>query len=69
MQILDLIPQLVRASFEGDKKMIEATALMIIKKIKKEYPVIAEDIAKVLSYADVGASPTRALDLPPPTSA
>lgn len=65
MHVLELLPQLVRASFEGDKKMIEATALMIIKKIKKEYPVVAEDIAKVLSYADTGSSPTRALNLPP----
>lgn len=65
MNALELVPQLVRASFEGNKKMIEATALMIIKKIKKDYPNVAEDIAKVLSYADAGASPARALNLPP----
>lgn len=65
MNAIELVPQLVRASFEGNKKMIEATALMIIKKVKKEYPGVAEDIAKVLSYADTGASPTRALNLPP----
>lgn len=65
MNVLDLIPQLVRASFDGDKKMIEATALMIIKKIKKEFPNIAEEIAKSISCANTGVSQTRALNLPP----
>lgn len=65
MNAIELIPNLLRASLDGDKKMIEATALMIIKKIRKDYSNVADEIAKVLAYTEVGASPTRALNMPP----
>ncbi|MBE6829292.1 MAG: ATP-binding protein, partial [Ruminococcaceae bacterium] len=51
MNAFDLIPKLIRSSLEADKKNIEATALMIARKIKKDYPSAAEEIAKALAYS------------------
>lgn len=65
MTTLELIPSLLRASLDGDKKTVEASALMIVKKIKKENPEIAEEIAKILAFSGAGISPTRSLNLPP----
>lgn len=65
MNAIELIPSLLRAGLDGDKKMIEAAALMIIKKVRKDYPDVADEIAKVLAYMEAGASPTRSLNMPP----
>jgi SpoVK/Ycf46/Vps4 family AAA+-type ATPase len=66
MDAFDLLSTLVRASLESDKKNIEATALMIAKKIKKDRPDIAAEITKALSYAGLENSNTRSLNLPHP---
>lgn len=65
MIIYELIPKLIRASFDSDRKTIEAISLAIIKKIKKEYPNIAEDIAKTLSYSGLESSTARSIDMKP----
>lgn len=49
MELVDLIPKLLQASIDGDSKMLEATALMIIKKIRKENPRVAKDISQILA--------------------
>jgi len=63
--IYDLIPKLIRASFEQDRKTIEAISLAMIKKLKKQYPEVASDIAKTLSYSNAGAPIIRSIDLNP----
>ncbi|MGG1618039.1 AAA family ATPase [Paenibacillus sp. NRS-1782] len=66
--ILSMIPQLIRASFENDMRTVEAAALTLIRKLKKEEPAAAEEIAKALSYYGVGASVSRSVGIdPPPT--
>lgn len=65
MNAFDLIPKLVRSSLEADKKNIEATALMIARKIKKDYPAAAEEIAKALAYSRLDSSVTRSIDMQP----
>ncbi|MFB5267669.1 AAA family ATPase [Paenibacillus enshidis] len=66
--ILSMIPQLIRASFENDMRTVEACALTIVRRLKKEEPAIAEEIAKAISYHGVGASVTRSIGIdPPPT--
>ncbi|MBC3803349.1 AAA family ATPase [Acetobacterium fimetarium] len=65
MDAFDLIPKLVRSSLECDRKTIEATALMIAKKIKKERPEIAIEITKALSYSGYRGSMARSIDLQP----
>jgi SpoVK/Ycf46/Vps4 family AAA+-type ATPase len=61
----DLIPKLVRSSLEADKKNIEATALMIARKIKKDYPATAEEITKALAYSKLDSPVTRSIDMQP----
>ncbi|KKX52454.1 AAA family ATPase [Brevibacillus borstelensis] len=66
--ILSMIPQLVRASFENDMRTVESSSLTLIRKLKKDYPDVAEEIAKAISYHGVGAAVTRSVGIdPPPT--
>lgn len=65
MNAFDLIPKLIRSSLEADKKNIEATALMIARKIKKDYPAAAEEITKALAYSKLDSPVTRAIDMQP----
>lgn len=58
MELVDMIPKLLQASIDGDTKMLEATALMIVKKIRKENPDVAKDISQIL--AGLGASHSNA---------
>lgn len=65
MDVFDLIPKLIRSSLDSDKKSIEETALMIARKIRKEHPIVAEEIAKALAYSKIDNSVTRSMDMQP----
>ena len=65
MDVFDLVAKLVRSSLESDKKSVEATALMIAKKIKKERPDTANEITKALSYSGYDSATARSLDMSP----
>jgi SpoVK/Ycf46/Vps4 family AAA+-type ATPase len=66
--VINLLPKIIRASLEGDTRTIESSSLSIIRKIKKEYPSVAEEISKALSFHGVGASVSRSVGIePPPT--
>ena len=66
MSVYELLPRLIRACLEFDKKNTEATALMIAKKIKREHPDVSTEITKALSYSGMGSSATRSLGVTPP---
>lgn len=65
MDVFDLVAKLIRSSLEFDKKAVEATALMIAKKIKKERPDTAAEITKSLSYSGYESSTARSIDMAP----
>lgn len=65
MDAIELIPRLLRSGIEGDRKMLEATALMIVKKIRKQYPEVADEISHTLSYMGSSSAYTRSINLPP----
>ncbi|WP_281869949.1 AAA family ATPase [Brevibacillus parabrevis] len=66
--IISMIPQLIRASLENDMRTVESSSLTLIRKLKTDYPDIAEEIAKAISYHGVGAAVTRSVGIdPPPT--
>ncbi|MEL4106851.1 AAA family ATPase [Oscillospiraceae bacterium WX1] len=65
MDAIELIPKLIRSSYEGDKKTIEATSIMIARKIKKDYPEVAGEISKILAYSKFDNAAARSLDLQP----
>lgn len=65
MDAYDLLAKLIRSSLEFDKKSVEATALMISKKLKKERPDVAAEITKSLSYSGYKNVTARSLDMSP----
>lgn len=64
--VIKQIPSLVRASLEGDKRTVELSAMSIIRKIKKEYPEISDDLANVITNYSAGAPLTRSVGIEPP---
>ena len=65
MIVYELIPKLIRAALNNDKKAVESISLMIGRKIKKEYPQIASEIMQITANSSVGADTLRTLDLTP----
>ena len=65
MVVYELIPKLIRAALNNDKKAVESISLMIGRKIKKEYPQIASEIMQITANSSVGADTLRTLDLTP----
>ena len=65
MDVYELIPKLLRSSIDGDRKMMEATALMIVRKIRKDRPDVADEISQVLAYMGAASPYSRSLNLPP----
>ncbi len=63
MNAYKLIPKLVVAALDCDRKSIEALGLMISREIKKEYPEIAKEIIQSLSIDSFRAE--RSLDMQP----
>ncbi len=65
MDIIELIPKLLRAGIDGDRKMLESTSLMIIKKIRKEYPNVADEMSQALACMGTSSAYARSINLPP----
>ena len=65
MDVFELIPKLLRSSIDGDRKMMEATALMIVRKIRKDRPDVADEISQVLAYMGAASPYSRSINLPP----
>lgn len=67
MELADLIPKLLQASIDGDSKMLEATALMIVKRIRKENPDVAKDISQIIAGLGTshGSTSTRSIHFSP----
>lgn len=65
MDALELVPKLLRSGIDGDRKMMEATSLMIIKKIRKDYPHVADEISQILSYIGSSSAHARSINFPP----
>lgn len=65
MNIVELIPNLLRSSIDGDRKTLEATTLMIIRKIRKEFPSIADELSRTLVASGTQVGGTRAIGTQP----
>ncbi len=66
MEYSEILPQLIRAGLDGDKRTIEAIGLMAIKKLRRNEPTIADQIANILAHNDIGASTIRAIGFQEP---
>jgi hypothetical protein len=66
--VLAILPKLVRAAFDGDKKTLESSCITIIRSIRKAHPDVAEELGRIISFNKIGASVTRSIGLSePPT--
>ncbi|MFB6465400.1 AAA family ATPase [Cytobacillus sp. Hz8] len=62
------LPNIIRASLEGDKRTVELATMTIIRKLKKEDPSLSDELANILTTYGAGAPLTRSLGIdPPPT--
>ena len=61
----EYFPKLLRAALNNDRKNIEAIALMIGKKLKKEDPKVSAEIMKILACTNAGADVLRSIDMSP----
>lgn len=63
MDAIELVPKLLRSAINGDRKMMEATSLMIIRKVRNSYPDVADEISRTLSYVGLPSSYTRSIEM------
>lgn len=61
----DMIPKLIRAGIESDKKTIELIAVTLIRKLKKDYPTVSNEIANIIAYNNIGSSTLRSIGMQP----
>lgn len=65
MNTEELIPKLIRACLNNDRRMVEEISTMFVKFFKKNSPSIAKEIAQSLTFARNGASSIRAANVQP----
>lgn len=58
-----IIPKLLRIAFEQDMKALEKESLNLLRRYRKEEPLIAEEIKNILSNYSIGVSPYRSIGL------
>lgn len=61
----ELIPKLVRACLDNDRRLVEEISTMLVKLFKKKQPDIAREISRSLTYTRNGASAIRSVDVQP----
>lgn len=67
MNVEGMIPKLIRAGFENDKRAFEVISIAIANRLKKQNPKVAEEINSIICYKDLGTSAYRSIgmsDLP-----
>ncbi|MEA5058959.1 MAG: AAA family ATPase [Candidatus Pelethousia sp.] len=61
----ELLPKLIRACLDNDRRMVEEISSMMIKTLKKSKPEIAKEMSQALTYSRNGASALRSADVQP----
>lgn len=61
----ELVPKLVRACLDNDRRLVEEISTMLVKLYKKKQPNIAQEISQSLTYFRNGASAIRAANVQP----
>ncbi|GHU73004.1 ATPase AAA [Spirochaetia bacterium] len=64
MDVVELLPKLVKSGLETDKKAFESVILTIIRKIKSEYPEVASEMTKIMAYSSHSGI-SRSIDMSP----
>ncbi|MFJ6211675.1 AAA family ATPase [Lysinibacillus sp. NPDC092081] len=66
LSIYKQLPSLIKASLEGDKRTVELSTMSLIRKLKKEFPAVSEELANLMADYNAGAPLTRSLGIDPP---
>ena len=61
----EYIPKLIRAALNNDRKNVEAIALLMGRKLRREDPGISEEIMRALACVNTGASVMRSINISP----
>lgn len=61
----EYLPKLIRAAINNDKKNIEAIALMLGRKLRKEDPDTSSEIMQILACTNSGTDVMRSINLSP----
>lgn len=65
MDTIEFVPRLLAAGIEGNRKVLEATALMIARKVQKSNPDVAKEISYILAGAGSVSAQPRSVDISP----
>lgn len=66
LSVYKQLPSLIKASLEGDKRTVELSTMTLIRKLKKEFPSVSEELANLMADYNAGAPLTRSLGIDPP---
>lgn len=61
----ELIPKLVRACLDNDRRLVEEISTMLVKVLKKKQPDLAREISQSLTYIRNGSSAIRSATVQP----
>ena len=65
MDTIELIPKLLKSAINGDRKTMEATSLMIIRKVRDSFPEVADEISRTISCVGLPLSNSRSIEMSP----
>lgn len=65
MEAVDYIPRLVRACLDNDRRLVESVSLTLSRKLRRDRPELANEIADALASPDVRGAATRAAGINP----
>ena len=65
MEAIDYIPRLVRACLENDRRLVESVSLTVSRKLRRDRPDLASEIAGALAASDMRSEATRAAEINP----
>ena len=70
MDAIDYMPRLVRACLENDRRLVESVSLTVSRKLRRDRPDLASEIAGALAASGMRSEATRAAEINPlPTMA
>ena len=65
MEAVDYIPRLVRACLDNDRKLVESVSLTMSRKLRRDRPELAKEIARALAASDLRSETTRVAGINP----
>lgn len=65
MDAVEYVPRLIRACLDNDRRLVESVSLTISRKLRKDRPNLASEIAEALASSGLKGAATRAAGIDP----